>query len=380
MDNNFYTDCSHFIWDRPCAFHKRDLRQCQGCADYLHNGPKILVVKLAALGDVLRTTCLLETLHRVYQNPSIVWITAEESVSLLGNNPLIREVWTPNAVGLQRARLTAFDMILSPDCDRDAAMVASIPASQERRGFFWDSSSNQVVFTAETEKELFTLSHNDIKKKENRKTYQQLVHEVCGLSSQPVGNIIFQPLPEEIRSAESLLQSSDPFNSSALKIGFVTGAGRRWQRKSWPPEYYVALARTVLEKHPQAAVYLLGGSDEESLNEGILQQIDFLDRVFKINTVESIRLFGAVFTFMDLVVTGDTLGLHLAIAAKKRVVCLVGPTSGYELELYGLGQTIITPLDCHCCYQGSCDHNPSCMESIYPKMVSGELEKQLSLL
>ena len=40
---------------------------------------------------------------------------------------------------------------------------------------------------------------------------------------------------------------------------------------------------------------------------------------------------------MDVVVCSDTLGMHLAIALKKKIVVLFGPTCPQEIDLYGRG-------------------------------------------
>ena len=53
------TDCRHFPGDRPCRFNKESGQTCPDCPHYARHGTRILVVKLAALGDVLRTTVLL---------------------------------------------------------------------------------------------------------------------------------------------------------------------------------------------------------------------------------------------------------------------------------------------------------------------------------
>lgn len=54
-----------------------------------------------------------------------------------------------------------------------------------------------------------------------------------------------------------------------------------------------------------------------------------------------------------LIVTGDTLALHLAIALKKLVVTFFGSTCHQEIDLYGRGQKLIADVHCVPCYKGS---------------------------
>ena len=53
---------------------------------------RLLIIKLDAMGDVLRTTALLPALAEVHPQAAIDWITRPESVPLLGNNPHLADV------------------------------------------------------------------------------------------------------------------------------------------------------------------------------------------------------------------------------------------------------------------------------------------------
>ena len=46
-------DCRHFPGDRPCRFNKASGQLCDGCPHYATAGQRILIIKLAALGDVV---------------------------------------------------------------------------------------------------------------------------------------------------------------------------------------------------------------------------------------------------------------------------------------------------------------------------------------
>jgi len=68
MVNDFElkTDCRHVRWDRPCAPHKLRGKSCAGCDEYEPVARRVLVVKLAATGDVLRTTAFLPAIHAAW--------------------------------------------------------------------------------------------------------------------------------------------------------------------------------------------------------------------------------------------------------------------------------------------------------------------------
>ena len=67
-------DCRFFLGDRPCVWHKREGLTCT-CVRYETVRTRILIVKLDAMGDVLRTTALLPLIAEMYPGAAITWIT-----------------------------------------------------------------------------------------------------------------------------------------------------------------------------------------------------------------------------------------------------------------------------------------------------------------
>ena len=78
-----------------------------------------------------------------------------------------------------------------------------------------------------------------------------------------------------------------------------------------------------------------------------------------------------------MVVTGDTLAMHVALALRRRTVVLFGPTSAPEIELYGLGEKVVPDMTCLSCYKTACDFVPNCMDLISTDMVAAAVFRQL---
>ncbi len=102
-----------------------------------------------------------------------------------------------------------------------------------------------------------------------------------------------------------------------------------------------------------------------------------LPHVTNARTDNSIRQFQALIGRCDLIVSGDSLGMHLAIAEKRPVVVLFGPTCPQEIELYGRGEKIVSPLACAPCYRAECDRGPTCMQAIEPETVVAAVKRWL---
>ena len=98
-------DCRFFVGDRPCVWHKRSGEVCR-CDHYDRIDEHVLIIKLDAMGDVLRSTALLPMIAEVHGRAAITWITRMESVPLLQQNPYIAEVlvFGPEALGHIQAR------------------------------------------------------------------------------------------------------------------------------------------------------------------------------------------------------------------------------------------------------------------------------------
>ena len=87
--------------------------------------------------------------------------------------------------------------------------------------------------------------------------------------------------------------------------------------------------------------------------------------------------FAAILSRVSLLITGDTLALHLATSHKVKIIALFGPTSATEIDLFDLGVKLVSSIDCQCCYLNDCYKSPYCMELISPELVFENVEKLL---
>src|SRR5687767_11828886 len=69
------TDCIYFKGDIPCKPNKTEGYMCEGCPVYKPVSHRILIIKLGAIGDVIRTTPLLRKIKEVYPAAKITWLT-----------------------------------------------------------------------------------------------------------------------------------------------------------------------------------------------------------------------------------------------------------------------------------------------------------------
>jgi heptosyltransferase-2 len=89
-----------------------------------------------------------------------------------------------------------------------------------------------------------------------------------------------------------------------------------------------------------------------------------------------LRQFASVISKLDVLVSADTLAMHLAIALGIKTVALFGPTCAQEIDLYGRGIKIESKADCSPCYRSRCDEK-ICMAGISPESVMTAVKQLL---
>jgi heptosyltransferase-2 len=183
-------------------------------------------------------------------------------------------------------------------------------------------------------------------------------------------------LPGEIEAAKHTLEAAGVRFDRPV-VGINTGGGGRWQFKRWTAEGFVRLARE-LDRRLGARIVLLGGPAEADFNRSLLDALDGI--AVDAGSANPLRHFAALIACCDVLVTGDSLALHLALAAKTRVVALFGPTSAAEIDLYDLGEKLFSDLDCLCCYRQQCDRKPNCMDRLSVDGVYRAVSRQIDRL
>ena len=86
--------------------------------------------------------------------------------------------------------------------------------------------------------------------------------------------------------------------------------------------------------------------------------------VIDTGTDNPIREFAGIAGNCDLIITGDTLAMHIAIGLKIPVVVILGSTCPQEIELYSRGTKVISNFDCSPCYLSTCTKEVTCMDAI----------------
>ena len=357
------TDCRHFPGDRPCEYNKREGIMCNNCIYYSPINYKIIIIKLEAIGDVLRTTSILHAIKDKYPESHITWLTKSASKDIFKNNPLVDNCLFFEEPDLNsRLSTEVFNLVLHPDASPSSAAIAAAIKAKEKKGYIMNHLG-KVVPIDDIGIEWLEMGAFDQLKKANKKSYQQIIHEILGLDYKK-GEIIIN-LDDKEKDFSAKFYADNHLNKYDFIIGINTGASLRWRFKQWRHEGYNELI-SILSKKSDTCILLYGGNEEKETNQNLKLKFP---NVIDTGSDNSLREFFALTDLSDIMITGDTMALHAATALKKKVICFFGPTSSNEIEDYGRIKKITPDMDCLVCYKQDCDFVPNCMDLISTDMI-----------
>lgn len=280
----------------------------------------LLIIKLGASGDVVRTTPILH----LFRGKAIAWVTDPKNKELLPQNYQNMHIFSPEALPT-----TTSHLVLSLDEDKNA--IALLERIQfDRLIGVYRASNGDYRYTPEME-EWFDMSlvsrygkaEADRRKWQNRKTYPFYLFKALGAT--------FQQEPYLIN--EKVVSEPKP-----KRIGIEARAGDRWPTKRW----------NQFDKLAQ-----------------ILQQQGF--EVFFFQQRPTLIEYMKDIASCEFIFTGDTLCMHIALALRIPHIAFFTCTSPWEIEDYGIMYKLVSPQLEKAFYKT--EYVPEAVESITLEMV-----------
>ncbi|RZK89466.1 MAG: glycosyltransferase family 9 protein [Hymenobacter sp.] len=323
----------------------------------------MLLIKLGAIGDVIRTTPLLRRLRQEYPGCYITWLTLTPAILPQGQIEEILKLDFASTLQLQARR---FDIAINLDKEKEAcALLRNVQADskfgytlREYDGVPWpiNEQANHKYLTGIFDQ----LSLGNIK------PYVQEIFELCGF---------------DFRGEEYVFDTHDnkgydwsqlPPASAGPRIGLNTGCGDRWTTRLWSTEKWIALIQQL-----QAAGYasvLLGGEAEHPRN----LELQAATGAAYLGTFPLPQFINLV-NQMQGIVTQVTMGMHISIALRKPTILMNNIFNPHEFDLYGRGEIVQPNRPCVCFYRGTCRLGVSCMEELPPEKVFAAVERSVPL-
>jgi heptosyltransferase-2 len=343
------TDCRFFRGDIPCKPHKQFGVHCfdekgNVCSHYQQTKENILIIKLGAIGDVIRTTPLLHLFKKKFPNAKIWWLTLTPEVIPSFVDVVLK--W--NHASLITLQQVPFSRIYNYDKDREASALASSLSAKKKFGFVL---KNGVPSPANkfSEAKFLTGVFDDVNKA-NTKSYLEELFEIAGEKFKGEKYILDNFANDGYQW--NLLYDSVGAKGKKI-IGLNTGCGGRWTSRLWANENWIALAKKL--KKTGYVPLLLGGEQEHDKNLLLAKKSDALYLGHF-----PLKQFINLVDKCNLVVTAVTMALHITLALEKKIVLFNNIFNKHEFELYGLGEILEPDFDCDCFFSPVCPNN--CMQ------------------
>ena len=258
----------------------------------------VLIIKLGATGDVVRTTPLL----RRFDGP-VSWITAQNNLPLLQG--IDREVRCVSWENRKRVADITYDLVINLEDDCETSEFLNELTFKQLFGAHLNGD-DQLAYTSDS-RDWFDLSlistygrkEADRLKLSNRRTYQELVFS--GLGFHFSGETYLLPEPIETGLSGDVAIAAD--------------AGPVWPMKQWA--YYAELIRRLKDK-------------------GLIVNV-LPKRSSLLEHLADVRNHCCL-------VGGDSLPMHLALGTGTQCVTLFTCTSPWEIYDYRIQKKVVSPL------------------------------------
>jgi heptosyltransferase II len=259
----------------------------------------VLIIKIGALGDVLRTTPLLRVLEG-----NITWITAARAVPLLEGNPYIDRIHCIEN-GTEALLGNKYDLVINLEDEPPAAVLASsfetatiVGAYMGQYGVTYTSSASAWFDMSLISR--FGKAKADELKMSNQKTYQEFMFAMIG---------------RPFRGEEYILNSPKQNLQESNLVGLEARAGDVWPMKRW--NKFEELAKQLEDAGFKIKIF----QQRERLQ-------DYIDDISE----------------CEYIVCGDTLAMHIGLALHKKVAAIFTCTAPHEIYDYGRMVQIVSPL------------------------------------
>lgn len=325
-----------------------------GCEKY-PAGKRIVIVNLGAMGAVLMSTTILPAIKRKFPVSMIYWVTEERHTPLLYNNPYIDRVVPFHFRNVITMQAMHFDYILNVDKIPEACAFVNSLTAGKKMGFGLHRNGSIHPLNKGSEYNFMLGLDDELKFRRNQRTQADMLREMFELDGEPDEYVL--PLSDDEKMIRREMFGSYRLHSPV--IGINTGSSTAFPNKRFTGGHMDELIDLLYKRGDGQPVVLLGGLEDALRNTRYAEK--YGEKVIATPTDEGLRAGLAYVNACDIVVTGDSLGMHMAIGLKKYIAAWFNVTCAQEIELFGRGVKIVSEAECSPCWKKECDMGLECL-------------------
>ncbi len=314
---------------------------------------RILIVKYGALGDVLRTSYFAEPLRAKFGHRlELTWLAAPCAIPLIRLNPHIDRL----ATTFDELKDQTFDVVYSLDDEAEVLEgVAGLKARQIvgaylKEGEVLYSTDSAAWFDMGLRSRFGKLRADELKKL-NRRGHAEIFAEIFDV---PAAAAAFHG------DAVLEAQLARWVGTDRPIIGINPFAGERWPSKELRPDelrrFLAGLFASNGLLRDRGGAVLIGAAADRRRNLDLARELCY-PRLRVADTDASALALAALVRNLDLLVTSDSLPMHLAISQKVPTIAFFSPTSAPEIDSFGQVHKIVSKAADYCSYRRDADNS-----------------------
>ncbi len=331
--------------------------------------PRILIVKLSSLGDVLHTLPAARMLREAFPDAHLGWAVESAHSGLLAGQPCLNAsyVWNRGAARgfrqfIGELRAGRWDVAIDFQGLLRSALISRL------------SGARQVFGHAPTKEHAHWLYHRRVPLATMERHAVERSLDLAAAVVERLGGM--QPTRGTSRAEFQLYPSSADqqavdawWNAQAIREGerlVLLNPHCRKDANRWPVERFTSLARNLM-KQPGVRVALVGGAIARDVCDAIATPLG--DHIARADGALGLLASAELIRRADAFVTGDTGPMHIAAAVGTPIVALFGPANPLRTGPYtDRANVIYKKLSCSPCYaRDRCPLGhavPACMAEI----------------
>ncbi len=361
-------ECKQFTGYKPC--HPGE--QGEACVNPEPMGTKILIINLGALGAVLMTTTILPALKRKFPESTIHWLTEPRAAELLQHNPNIDFIHHWGVGSLLTLQQMQFDIVCNSDKIQEMCALTNVLNAKEKLGYGLNKDGVMIPLNDGAGYNYRMGIDNKLKFQHNTRTYPNILRETFELDK-TIDPYVFRFSGEEKKRIDQLREDFCLYKDKPV-VGINTGCSNLYPNKKMPENELKKIIGWLFERDRSQSILLLGGIEDTERNSALAGEFENI--VINTPTTEGLRSGMGYVDLCDIVCTGDSLGMHMAIGLEKKVIAWYNVTCAQEIEFYGRGIKLESGVDCSPCWKKICDNGLIC----YEEDISGSVVKAIESL
>ncbi len=336
---------------------------------------RIVIVKLSSLGDIIHTLPAFKVLRENYPESEILWIVEKGGKAILEMVEGIDKIYTidtkelrrgkhivRNISDIKRLKKIKADILFDFQGTMKSSVVTSLVKAQRKIGFSRKNLKEKAArFFYNESPPYFEETEHIIKKNLH-------LLSVLDIKTDRISFPEFKFTKKLENSVKEKLKEFDTDKAIILNIG------GSWETKRLEREKWVEIARILIEKG-YFPLILWGNEFEKKEAAKIAVESDaYLSPQFDLK-----ELFPLIKSSL-LLISGDTLPLHIAEALDTPTVSFFGPTlPSRNGPINPNSQVIFHKLKCSGCFKRECS-SPLCIKKIKPSEIIEKVEKVLKIV